>query len=58
MVYASYAYPAVGGYITSAVVELFAGVAIAGIAIFYIAKAVRAKEGLELKYIYSTIPPE
>ena len=58
MVYASYAYPSVGGYITPAVVELFASVVIAGVAIFYIAKAVRAKEGLELKYIYSTIPPE
>lgn len=58
MVYASWAYPAVGGYITAAVVELFASVVIAGVVIFYIAKALRAKEGLDMKYIYSSIPPE
>ena len=58
MVYASWAYPAVGGYITPAVVELFASVVIAGVVIFYVAKALRAKEGLDLKYIYSNIPPE
>jgi len=58
MVYASYAYPAVGGYVTPTVVGFFASVVIAGIVIFFAAKSIRAKEGLELKYIYSSIPPE
>jgi hypothetical protein len=38
-------------------IMLFVSVLVAGIVIFYVAKAVRAREGLDLKYIYS-IPPE
>jgi amino acid transporter len=58
MVIASYVFPAVGGYVTAGVVELFLSVVIAGVVVFYLAKTLRAKEGLELKYIYSSIPPE
>ena len=58
MVVASFLFPAVGGYVTPSVIELFLSVVIAGVVVFYAAKTVRAKEGLELKYIYSSIPPE
>jgi amino acid transporter len=58
MIYASYVYPAVGGYITAGVIELFLSVVITGAVIFVLAKFLRGKEGLELKYIYSSIPPE
>lgn len=58
MVYASYAYPAVGGYVTGYVVALFLGVVVAGVILFYAAKYFRTKEGLDLKFIYSNIPPE
>jgi len=58
MVIASFLFPAVGGYVTAGVIELFLSVVIAGVVIFYVAKFMRAKEGLELKYIYSSIPPE
>jgi basic amino acid/polyamine antiporter, APA family len=58
MVYASYAYPAVGGYITGSVVGFFLTVVVVGVVIFYVAKYYRAKQGLDLKFIYSSIPPE
>ncbi len=58
MVYASYAYPSVGGYVGPNMILLFVSVLVAGIVLFYVAKAVRAREGLDLKYIYSSIPPE
>ena len=58
MVYASYAYPAVGGYVTGNVVALFLGVVVVGVVFFYAAKFLRAKQGLDLKFIYSSIPPE
>lgn len=44
--------------ISAGVIELFLSVVIAGVVIFYVAKTLRTKEGLELKYIYSSIPPE
>ncbi|HKM74954.1 MAG TPA: amino acid permease, partial [Candidatus Bathyarchaeia archaeon] len=58
MIYASYAYPAVGGYVTSAVVEFFLSVVVAGVIIFFAAKYVRAKQGIDLRYVYNRIPPE
>ena len=58
MVYASYAYPAVGGYVTGYVVAFFVSVVVAGVALFYVAKYYRTKQGLDLKFIYSSIPPE
>jgi amino acid transporter len=58
MVYASYAYPAVGGYVTGSVVAFFLSVVVAGVVLFYVARAVRAKQGIDLKFIYNTIPPE
>jgi amino acid transporter len=58
MVYASYAYPAVGGYVTWSVLTLLLGVVVAGVVIFYAAKYIRAKQGLDLKFVYSNIPPE
>ena len=57
MVYASFAYPAVFPP-TSGMVEMFIGTVIVGAALFYVAKYLRAKEGLDLKFIYSSIPPE
>ena len=41
MVYASYAYPSVGGYVGPSMILLFVSVLVAGIVIFYVAKAVR-----------------
>lgn len=58
MVYASYAYPAVGGYVSAPVVTFFLGVVVVGVIIFYGAKYIRGKQGLDLKFIYSSIPPE
>jgi amino acid transporter len=58
MVYASYAYPAVGGYVTGYVVAFFLGVVAAGVILFEVAKHLRTKQGLDLKFIYSSIPPE
>jgi amino acid transporter len=58
MVYASYAYPAVGGYVTGYVVAFFISIVVAGVVIFYAAKSYRARQGLDLKFIYSNIPPE
>lgn len=58
MIYASYAYPAVGGYITSATVETFLSVVIAGIVIYYVAKYYRKRSGLDLALVYKSIPPE
>ena len=58
MVYASYAYPAVGGYVSPSVVGLFLGVVVVGVILFYSAKYVRTKQGLDLKFIYDSIPPE
>jgi amino acid transporter len=58
MVFASYYWPAVGGYVGTGMIMTFVGVLVAGVAIFYIAKAVRAKEGIDLKFIYTNIPPE
>lgn len=58
MVYASYAYPAVGGYVSASVVTFFLGVVVVGVLLFYAAKYIRGKQGLDLKFIYNSIPPE
>jgi len=58
MIYSCFAYPAVGGYVTSAVLEFFLSVIVAGVVIFYAAKYIRAKQGIDLKYVYNRIPPE
>jgi len=58
MIYASYAYPSVGGYVSATVVEFFLSVVVAGVIIFYAAKHIRASQGIDLKFIYNRIPPE
>jgi len=40
------------------VISFFLGVVVVGVVIFYAAKYIRAKQGLDLKFIYSSIPPE
>ena len=58
MVYASYAYPAVGGYVSQSVISLLLGVIVVGVILFYGANYVRTKQGLDLKFVYNSIPPE
>jgi hypothetical protein len=58
MIYASYAYPAVGGYITPYTIATFLSVAILGVVVYFVSKWYRAKQGIDLSVIYSEIPPE
>lgn len=58
MIYASYAYPAVGGFITANTVATFGGVFIAGLIIFQAARWYRLKkEGLDIGLTFKEIPP-
>jgi len=58
MIYASYAYPAVGGYITMNTVATFATVFIAGLVVFQLARWYRLKkEGLDIGLTFKEIPP-
>jgi amino acid transporter len=58
MIYSCFAYPSIGGYVTSGVLEFIVCVVVSGVIIFYAAKYIRAKQGIELKYVYERIPPE
>lgn len=58
MIYASYAYPAVGGFITLNTVATFVGVFVAGLIIFQAARYYRLKkEGLDIALTFKEIPP-
>jgi len=58
MIYASWAYPAVGGFITAGTLEIFVGVFVAGLVIFQAARYYRLKkEGLDIGLTFKEIPP-
>jgi len=58
MIYASWAYPAVGGFITLNTVSTFIGVFVVGILVFLAARAYRkSKEGLDIGLTFKEIPP-
>jgi len=59
MLYASFTNPIIGGPISYA--SMFAGVfgaLIGGVVIYFVAYAYRKSQGLDLKMIFSAIPPE
>jgi len=58
MIYASWAYPAVGGFITAGTIEVFGGVFVLGLIIFQAARYYRLKkEGLDISLTFKEIPP-
>jgi hypothetical protein len=58
MIYASWVYPAVGGFITPSTVETFVGVFASGLILFQAARYYRLKkEGLDIALTFKEIPP-
>jgi amino acid transporter len=58
MIYASFAYPAVGGGITTTKLLTLVGLVISGLAVFYIARWYRMKnEGIDISWTFQSVPP-
>jgi APA family basic amino acid/polyamine antiporter len=58
MIIASFLFPAVGGRISVITLAILAAFVISGIAVFYIARAVRLKkEGIDINWTFQSVPP-
>jgi len=58
MIVASFLYPAVGGRIGVSVMGTLIGFVVSGLAVFYIARAVRLKqEGIDINWTFQSVPP-
>jgi amino acid transporter len=58
MIYASFAFPAVGGGITTTKLLTLVGLVISGLAVFYIARWYRMKnEGIDISWTFQSVPP-
>ncbi len=58
MIYASFAFPAIGGGISTLKLGILVGLVITGLIVFYVARAYRLrKEGIDINWTFQSVPP-